>query len=386
VSLTARSAPPARQVPAAPLPLVVAGAVGGAAAAGLSLLVLVVIALAAWMLDPSGAQEWTQMLEVASGAWLAGLGVPPTIAGVTLSLLPLGFALLPIVALVGAARWATDASAVARGTEVAVVALAAAAGFAAVAAVVAALARSLDPAVPRAALTGAALAFTVTVVVSLRRTGVISPSRLPEQVRDILAAGTIALLALVVAAGGVLAIAVVARVNDITGLIVGLDAGASGLLLLAVLTLAYVPIAIVWAIAYLLGPGVTVSAGSVVSPYAELSDAALPGFPLLAALPGQVPSGAAMFPLAGVVAGLLAGWFLRRRGCVAMRGALCALSTAAVAGGILAIASWLTTGSAGTAALSAVGPSPAWVGLAGLGAVGLGALAVASWPERRTDG
>jgi len=386
VSLTARSAPPARQAPTTPLPLVVAGAVAGAAAAGLSLLVLVVISLAAWMLDPSGTQEWTQMLEVASGAWLAGLGVPPTIGGVTISLLPLGFALLPIIGLVGAARWATDASAVARGTEATVVALAAAAGFAVVAAVVAALARSLDVAVPRAALTGAALAFTVTAVVSLRRAGVITFSRLPDQVRAVMAAAAIAVLALVVAAGGVLAVAVVARVDDITGLMVGLDAGASGLLLLAVLTLAYVPVAIVWAIAYLLGPGVAVSAGSVVSPYAELSDAALPGFPLLAALPGQVPTGAALLPLAGVAAGLLAGWFLRRSGCVAIRGAACALGAAAVAGSILWMASWLATGAAGTSALSSVGPSPAWVGLAGLGAVGLGALAVASWPARRADG
>ena len=132
MSLTARSAASTRQAPSTPLPLVVAGAAAGAAAAVLSFLALAVVALAAWMLDPSGAQEWTQMLEVASGAWLAGLGSAVMVGGVYLSLLPLGFAILPVLALIGAARWATDASAVARRGEAVIVALASAAGFAGV--------------------------------------------------------------------------------------------------------------------------------------------------------------------------------------------------------------------------------------------------------------
>ena len=135
MSLTARSGKPVRaraadpqgragQAPAAPLPLVVAGAAAGVAAAVFSYLSLVVIALAAWMLVPSGSQEWTEMLEVASGAWLASLGQAPTVAGVTLSLLPLGFSVLPIIAVIAATRWAADASAVARRGEAVAVAFA----------------------------------------------------------------------------------------------------------------------------------------------------------------------------------------------------------------------------------------------------------------------
>lgn len=386
MSLTARSGASTRQAPSTPLPLVVAGAAGGAAAAVLSYLALAVVALAAWMLDPSGSQEWTQMLEVASGAWLAGLGSALTVDGVYLSLLPLGFAILPILALIGAARWATDASAVARRGEAVIVALASAAGFAAVVAVIATLSRSLDVPAGRAALIGAVLAFAVTVVVCLRRVAAVGPAAIPALWLDIAAAAAVAVLALVAIAGVLLAAAVIMSVDDMTALLVGLDAGPSGLLLLAVLTLAYVPTALIWAIAYLLGPGVSVSAGVVVSPYAEPAVAALPGFPLLAALPGEGPAGAALLPMAGVAAGALAGVLLRRRGHVAIRGALAALAMAVIAGGTLAAAALLAAGSLGDTSLRALGPDPVFVGLAGLGVVALGAVGVAVWPARRADG
>ena len=386
MSLTARSGAPTRQASATPLPLVVAGVAAGAAAAVLSYLALVVIALAAWMLDPSGSQEWTQMLEVASGAWLAGQGSAITVDGVALSLLPLGFAILPVATLIGAARWATDASAVARRGEATIVALASAAGFAAVAAVIAMLSRSLDVPPARAALIGGVLAFAVTVVVCVRRASVLVPAAIPALWRDIGAATAVAVLALVAMAGVLLAAAVIIHVDEMTALLVGIDAGLSGLLLLAVLTLAYVPTALVWAIAYLLGPGVTVSAGVVVSPYAEPAVAALPGFPLLAALPGEVPVGTALLPMAGVAAGALAGALLRRRGQVAVRGALAALATAVIAGGVLALSAWLAAGSLGDTTLRALGPAPLSVGLVGVGVVALGAVGVAVWPARRADG
>lgn len=385
MTLTARSPASTRQAPSTPLPLVVAGAVGGAAAAVLSYLALAVVALAAWMLDPSGSQEWTQMLEVASGAWLAGLGSALMVGGVYLSLLPLGFAILPVLALIGAARWAADASAVARRGEAVIVSLAAAAGFAAVSAVIATLSRSLDVPAPRAALIGAGLAFAVTAVVCLRRAAALAPSAIPALWRDIGAATGVALLALVAMAGVLLAAAVIMSVDEMTALLVGLDAGPSGLLLLAVLTLAYLPTALMWAIAYLLGPGVFVSTGVVVSPYADSAVAALPGFPLLAALPGEVPAGTALLPMAGVAAGALAGALLRRRRHVGLRGALAALGTAVIAGVALTVAAWLAGGSLGDAALHALGPSPVSVGLAGLGVVALGATGVAVWPARRDD-
>ena len=65
-----------------------------------------------------------------------------------------------------------------------------------------------------------------------------------------------------------------------------------GLLLLA--QIAYLPNAVLWAIAYMLGPGFAVGTGTVVAP-AGSAVGLVPAFPLLAALPSgahtEVPAG-----------------------------------------------------------------------------------------------
>ncbi len=397
MSLTARSGKPTRggsvdpagqagQAPSAPLPLVVAGGAAGAAAAVFSYLVLVVIALAAWMLDPSGSQEWTQMLEVASGAWLAGLGAAPTVAGITLTLLPLGFALIPVLAVIGAARWASDASAVARRGEVAAVAIALGISFAIVAAVIASMSRTLAIAPLTAALIGGLGATLIAALVVLRRAGLLSLDALPAGVRDGAAAAGAALLSLIAVASAMLVVAIVGNFDEMTSLLVQLDAGPSGLLLLAALSLGYLPSAVMWSLAYLLGSGVTVSVGTVVSPYAETTSAALPGFPLLAALPGQPPMGAMLLPLFGVAAGVIAGLLLRRRGHVGLRGCLVSGGAAVTTGAVLAVAAWLASGSLGDTTLRGLGPAALPVALAGTVLTALGAVAVTAWPARRSDG
>jgi hypothetical protein len=351
-----------------------------------SYLALVVVALAAWMFDPSGSQEWTQMLEVASGAWLAGLGQAPTVAGVSLTLLPLGFALLPLIAVIAASRWAADASAVARRGEAVAVALSVGVSFAAVSAIIASMSRNLEISPLRTALVAGLVAGALASLVILRRARLISLDALPFPARDGLAATGAALLSLVVAASMLLAVAIIGSFDEMTSLLVELNAGISGLLLLAVLTLGYLPIAVVWSLAYLLGPGVTVSVGTIVSPYVDTSTAALPGFPLLAALPDQPPTGAVLLPLLAVAAGAVAGALLRRRGQIGLRGCLVAAGSAIATGATLALAAWLASGSLGNTTLQGLGPSSIPVALAGTMLVGLGSIAVAVWPARRSDG
>jgi hypothetical protein len=386
VSLTARPGAPVGQVPSAPLPLVVAGAAAGSAAAVFSYLALVVVALAAWMLDPSGTQEWTQMLEVASGAWLSGLGQAPTVAGVTLTLLPLGFAVLPLIAVIAASRWAADASSVARRGEAVAVALSVGVSFAAVSAIVAAMSRNLAISPTRTALIAGVATAAVASWVVLRRARLVSVDELPVTARDALAATGIALLSLIAVACLVLVVAIIGSFDEMTALLVELNTGVSGLLLLAALTLGYLPVAVMWSLAYLLGPGVTVSVGTVVSPYAETATAALPGFPLLAALPDQPPSGAVALPLLAVAAGAVAGAFLRRRGHVGLRGCLVSAGAAIATGAALAAMEWLASGSLGTTTLQGLGAAALPVALAGAALVGLGAIAVTAWPARRSDG
>jgi hypothetical protein len=348
--------------------------------------VFAVITLGAWMLDPAGPQEWTQMLEAAAAAWLSGLGLAPTIGGVTITLLPWGFAVVLILALIGAARWASEASAVGRPGEALAVALSAGMGFAVVSALVAGLGRSLQIAPLAAAGLGAALAFLVTLAVMWRCGAVNSSTRVSPPLRDMLASAGVGLLVLVLAASVALGFALIAHVDEVSALLISLDAGPSGLLLLVVLSLGYLPVAVIWSIAYLLGAGIQVAVGSTVAPFADTVPASLPGFPLLAVLPSVSPTGAILLPAVGVVAGAAAGALLRRRGHGGLRqGTALAVGAAVLAGLVLAVSAWLASGSLGTATLVDLGPSPLMVGLTATVLMAVGALAVTVWSARRVD-
>lgn len=384
--MTARAGVPAGQGANSPLPLIVAGAAAGAAAAVVSFLLLALISLAAWMLEPSGQQDWAQTVEVAAAAWLAGLGLAPTISGVTLTLLPLGFVLIPIVGLVAAGRWAVGASAVARRAEAFTVAGAAALAFGVVAALLAGMSPSIGVSPLRAAIAGALLAVVVTALTALRRVGLIGADALPGKLRDALAAAVVALLVLVACAGLALAVTIVMHVDDITALLVFLDGGASGLVMLAALSLAYIPTALVWTVAYLLGPGVSVGVDATVGPFAETASTSLPGFPLLAALPAQAPTGSILLPLAGVLAGVVAGLLLRSRGVRGRVAWTLGATAALMVGAVLAVAAWLASGALGLVSLVGVGPAPLPVALAGIVTVVVGTSIAAAWPSRSSDG
>jgi len=179
---------------------------------------------------------------------------------------------------------------------------------------------------------------------------------------------------------------VVTHVDAITALLVELGPGVSGGLLLVVLSLAYIPTALMWAMAYALGPGISLGVGVAVSPFAETASASLPGFPILAALPSQPHAASAALPVLGVVAGALAGLALRRRGHVGLGSCGLALAASGIAGILVAAASWLATGSLGTTSLVGLGPSPVLVGGAAAVLTALGSSAVVAWPARGVDG
>ncbi len=386
MSLTARNGAPARDAATTPLPLVVSGVIGGVAGGILSYLALAVIALGAWMLDPGGTQEWSQMLEAASGAWLAGMGLPPTVDGVTVTLLPFGFALMPLLGLIAAGRWSVEASAVARPGEALTVASAAAVGFAGVAAVIAALARSLSVPPTQAALVCGAFALVVMGVTVLIRARLLAWTRVPASVRDAAVAAAAALATVVCVSSVLVAVSVIGSLDSINALLVELDPGLSGAVLLTVLTLGYLPNAIVWAMAYVIGPGITLAAGTSLSAFSEPSSAALPGFPLLAALPGEVPAAAVALPGAVVGAGVFAGLLLRRRGHGGLEGLACGAIASVLTGALMAFLGWLASGSLGTTTLQGLGPAPLSIGVIGGALVGVGALVVVAWPTRYGDG
>ncbi|GHH41038.1 cell division protein PerM [Streptomyces candidus] len=172
----------------------------------------------------------------------------------------------------------------------------------------------------------------------------------------------------------------------------------SGRFAVLLLALTLVPNAAVWAASYGIGPGFGLGTGATVSPLGTTGDVALPDFPLLAALPAQVPAtplnwAASAAPLA---AGLAVAWFTvrvaapayavreeawsrsRTAGTAALAGAGCGAATA-----VLAAASG---GPLGAERLAEFGPVWWATGLgaavwtAGVGT--LGALGLRAWRLR----
>ena len=169
------------------------------------------------------------------------------------------------------------------------------------------------------------------------------------------AAGT---LALAVAAAVVLGIAVVLGEPRIAALEAGLKFDGGGVLVWSLIVVAYLPNLLGWAAAWLLGAGITLGTGSLVT-LSTTELGMLPAIPVLGALP---PVGAAdpwlvSWLALGVVAAALAGVVAVRGGRTGPLGALAAGSAAGLVTG-LAYLAWAAASRGGLGSLRLVGLGP----------------------------
>ncbi|MFJ8850210.1 DUF6350 family protein [Streptomyces sp. NPDC102437] len=172
-------------------------------------------------------------------------------------------------------------------------------------------------------------------------------------------------------------------------------AGRASVFLLA---LVLVPNAAVWGAAYGLGPGFALGTASTVTPLAFSGRPALPGFPLLAALPAAGPGTALNWSAAAVpvAAGMTIAWFTVRRAAPAHAApegawslretALTAALAAVGCGAGTAVLAAAAGGPLGTRALAEFGPVWWLTGAAALlwtALIGVpGALLFRSWRLR----
>ena len=378
--------------------LALAGLRAACAAAGAGLAVMTVLALAGWIAAPHSRLGLIGVLRTASALWLVGHHVAVTVRGAgRIGMLPLGLVLLPGAALWWAGRSVVRGKPVTGPRQVVAAALAVAVPYSVIAGVLAIAGRSVlaKASFPQAVLAGFAVAFVAAWfgaargVASWRTLG----SLMSGRSRSILA-GSAGSLAVLSAAGLLTAAAALAnherQFSAVYGLL-GPGLVGAGLLLLA--QLAYLPNAVIWAVAYMVGPGFAVGAGTVVSPTGSVLGP-LPAFPLLAALPtgshgsGTSPIGAILLAvpyLAGVIGGLLVVRLDPRTtvDAAAMRG----FCSGAACGAILGTLAAYAGGPLGDGRLSAVGPS-AWqvtvVATLELGIAAAVSAGAASWWLSRT--
>ncbi len=165
------------------------------------------------------------------------------------------------------------------------------------------------------------------------------------------------------------------------------DTGDAVLFSLLVLTL--VPNAVIFAGAYLLGPGFAVGTGTLVSP-TVVAVGPVPMFPLLAALPDNGPTPAwtpALLALPVVLAALAVARSQRTHPTTAWdQGALRGLVAGVLAAVLFGVLAAIAGGAVGPGRMAEVGPAAGQVLVHAVVALGGGGLLgglLATWRQRR---
>jgi len=196
--------------------------------------------------------------------------------------------------------------------------------------------------------------------------------RLPEVARRVtgvalrVALGSVAGLLAVSAVA--VAVLLVTSYADVIALYEAAHAGYLGGLALTLGQLALLPVLVLWAASWFVGPGFALGTGSDVSPLGT-TVGPLPGVPVLGALPTQDWSFAFVGILVPVVAAFVTATLLRPRVLTALgqhvgpvARALVGVGAGAVGGLVVGLLAATAAGSVGPGRLAEVGPAPVVVG------------------------
>jgi hypothetical protein len=369
-----------------------------------------------WAAHFGFALDWSVFWRAAVDVWLLGhgvdviftldpplataLGVPGASDPVKVTIALLGFALLTLLLGSRAGGRIAETGHRMLGTVTAVLVFAAASlGVTATA-----LHPAARPSLVQSLLLPASV-FGAGVVIGMLRApdrGRVRRDRLAEWLEDrspglraaagaALRAGVGSVAITVAVAALLVALLFVVRFPDLIGLYEALHTEVVGGMALTAGQLSVLPNFVVWAVAWLVGPGFAIGVGSHVSPVGTALGP-IPALPVF----GALPTGDSAFGFAGmlvpVVAGFLAGVAVRPALVRALRyvGAVTVLGVAAgggVAGGLLTgFLAAASGGAAGPGRLVEVGPDPVAVGLIAAAefaaAIGIGLAAASRLPSR----
>jgi Family of unknown function (DUF6350) len=198
-------------------------------------------------------------------------------------------------------------------------------------------------------------------------------------VRQVFVGGAATAAGIVVFAALLVSVSLIANYAQIITLYERLHGGALGGFVLTLGQLAVLPNLIVWAAAWLIGPGFAIGTGSTIGPFAT-QVGPLPALPILGALPrGDLAFGFLGLLVPVVVAFLVAVVFrpdfVRDLGDAPRARWLVAagLGTGLVTGVVIGLLTWWSAGAAGPGRLVTVGSNPIQVGLFAALEVGIAA-------------
>jgi Family of unknown function (DUF6350) len=374
-----------------PRSLLGTGTVAALAVTGTGLAVVTLLVLIGFIAAPHAGFGLPAVLRTAAMLWLVGHHVGFSFRGAgRIGMLPLGLVVLPGALLWRAGRWVARVGGVRRLRHVGLAALGLAIPYAVATGVLAIVSRSglAAASLLQAVACGFLLAFAAGGFGAARALAPWSAliRLLPQRPRSVVVAVAGSLAVLATSGALVTCVSLAAHLHEAATLQTSLAPGAVGTVLLLLLQVGYLPNAILWAIAFTLGPGFAFGSATVVAPTGSALSQ-LPALPLLAALPpglhsalpgGLEPIVLALPYLAGGLGGVLLVRAVSIRAITAgtpagsPRGGtglaldvapLLGLVCGAVSGVVLGVLAAVSGGPLGDGRLAAVGPSPWQVGL-----------------------
>ena len=344
-----------------PRSVVTTSAIAAAWCIVMGLVIIVVPVLLGWAFSSGPAAAFAEALRSTGHIWMAAHHVPVILAGVNVSVLPLGLLVLPVTLLYLAGRWAARAATPTSAADALVFALSTAGAYALFNVIVNAWVStsSVSSAWWKVLITTGLLGF-VTVGMAIAREQKLSlGERVDPRVQLIAKAASIGVVAILALSSLLAAVALGFHLDEVSDSFTLLGTGVVGGLLLTIISLLYLPNIAVWSASFALGPGFLMGTGTQVAA-STTQTGALPVFPLVPAIPanGTPPLAAAAVLVIPLVAAMVMGWFVARR--TAQDSAEASAGWGAVAGVVagvaLAILAGISGGSLGGGRLSQVGP------------------------------
>ncbi|MBA8817532.1 hypothetical protein FHX48_002637 [Microbacterium halimionae] len=368
-----------------------------------------------------GEPDWGSLWPTAANVWqlghavplavtlpaeyLAATGISADAASFTVSLAPLAFGAFTAIFAARSGRRAARAGASITGVLVGTAAFAAIAAGIAITSVTPTISAELWPAIGFPALFYLVPSLCGAIVAGWtdNDAGVIDRVRerveaLPDiwaLVPGLVVRGTaIVVMGLVGLGAAALVVAVIVRGPQMLSLYQAGNFDAIGATVFALGQLAYLPTLVIWALAFVAGPGFAVGTGTAVSP-AGTQLGAVPGIPVLGLLPEQTSSWLLLLALLPVAVGAFAGWVVRSRVVAATPkaggepvGPMLALTAAitALSASVVALGAVLASGAFGPGRLADIGPAAGAIAIT-VGvevAVGCGILLLSPRPRART--
>jgi hypothetical protein len=371
-------------------PSLIAGTIAATVAVVIGYILTLGFIMATWLFAAHGTESTVQVMRAAGIAWQVLHLVPLVIGTTTIGILPWGFLIVPVFVLWRATQWALKSSQPKTAFEFSRVAISIIAIYSLCAVLVGLISATDDlyTSVTSSLLHAFLVALSVTTacVLTYAPSRTILTDALPKLFVDGIRPAVISFGLLFIAGSLLTSVSLILNWAQVRAVTTLMAPGVVDGFFMTLLGIGYLPTVNVWAMSYLLGPGIMLG-GGVVTPE-NASPGALPAFPLLSILPSESAALASYFILIPILIGIGIYFLIPRERWAAQGDSIAiALSfvvrwrevvTLLVSVGLLSIFVWIaaaaSSGPLGTGFLKFIGPVPAEVAFAAISVCGVSAL------------